>query len=102
MRTYAYLPVGIAAVTDLATAWMVLANQPGNYPYRVIMLQLIILLSALLMAFPNKAIRVMAILVLTGGAAVALASIGMFYVPTIIASGWVLVRSERTDSDPGA
>lgn len=93
VRYYVYLPAAVAALTDMATAWMVVTNQP-DYPIRAVMLQLLMFLAALLIAIPNKAIRVLAILVLVIGMAFAIASIGLFYIPTIFAAGWVLVRSQ--------
>ena len=86
-----YLPAALAAVTDIATAAMVRANQP-DYPGRFVVFQIVMFGAALLAASPRTWVRLAAFLVLLAGAYITGFSVGMFYIPTVIAAGWMLVR----------
>lgn len=97
---YSFLPAGLAAVTDAATAAMVRANQP-DYPGRFILFQIVMLGAALLAAVPRKWVRLAGLVLLMAGVLLAAASVGYFYLPTFFAALWVMVRIGQRPSGGG-
>lgn len=88
---FSYLPAVLAAVTDIATAAMVRANQP-DYPGRFVVFQIAMFGAALLAASSQTWLRLVAFIILLAGASITGFSVGMFYIPTVIAAGWMVVR----------
>ena len=91
MRIVRFVPALLAAVTDVATAAMVRANQP-DYPGRFIVFQIVMLGAALLAAVPRIWLRLVALVILLAGFFISGASVGWFYLPTVFAAGWVVAR----------
>ena len=92
MRIVRFLSAALAAVTDVVTGAMVWANQP-DYPGRFIVFQIVMLGAALLAANPRMWVRLVGFVILLAGVLISGASVGMFYVPTVLAAGCVIVRS---------
>jgi hypothetical protein len=89
-----FLPAVLAAVTDAVTAAMVRANQP-DYPGRFIVFQIVMFGAALLAAVPSKWVRLVGLVLLLAGVFITGFSVGVFYLPTLFAVVWVMVRDER-------
>ena len=90
---YPFLPAVLAAVTDVATAAIVRAQQP-DYPGRFIVYQMVMFGAALLAAVPNKWVRFVGFGTLLAGV-VFVMSVGLLYVPAFLAVVRVMVRDER-------
>jgi hypothetical protein len=90
-RLFPFLPAALAAVTDLATAALVYGLQ-GSLPDRVLIFMATMFGAALVFAAPFRWIWVLAFVTLMGGVVLAAWSVGLFYIPTVIAAGWVMVR----------
>src|ERR1700690_1702409 len=90
MARTAFLPAAFAGLTDLIVAAIVRSQQP-DFPLRLILFLVAMFGFSLLMATPVRWVWVLAFLLLIGGAALASASVGFLYVPTVIAAGWVMV-----------
>jgi hypothetical protein len=86
-----FLPAIIAAATDLVTLVIVL-SLPQEYPLRVVTYQLAMFGLALLLATSYRWMWVASFSLLIVGVVLAGFSIGMFYIPTVVAAGWVMVR----------
>jgi hypothetical protein len=86
-----FLPVALAAVTNVATAVFVAHHQP-EYPGRFIVFQNVMVLAALLAAVSNKWVWVVGFSLLLAGVWITGMSVGMFYLPTFFAALWVRVR----------
>lgn len=97
MRFVVFLPAVLAALTDLLVAFIVRANQP-NYPGRVIILQAVMLSAALLVTLPHRWVLIAGFVLLLAGVFTSLASVGMFYVPTVIAAAWIASRRSAATS----
>jgi hypothetical protein len=91
MRYVAFLPAALAALTDFFVTLIVRANQP-DYPDRVIILQVVMFAAALLVAIPQRWVFTAALLLLVGGALISGFSVGIFYVPPVLAATWVVSR----------
>jgi hypothetical protein len=88
-----FIPAVLAAVTDVFTAGLVLAHQP-DYPDRFVVYQVVMLGAALLAAVPKMWVRVVGFVILLAGVLISMA-VGLLYVPTAIAAGWVMVRTDN-------
>src|SRR5690242_4419672 len=93
----AYLPVIHCAITDVVAGIIVVKIQPV-YPIQVIAFQLIMFGLALLFALPVRWLWVFSFVLLIVGVWVTGFSIGLHYVPTVIASGWVMAKRLETNS----
>jgi hypothetical protein len=87
-----FLPAGLAAVTDVLTALIVLAHQP-DYPENVVVFQILMVLTALLSAVPNLGVRFVGFMLLMAGVLITGMSIGLLYLPTAMVALWILVRT---------
>jgi hypothetical protein len=85
------LPAVLAVVTGVGTAIFVHQHQP-DYPLRLVTFQIVMLGAATLVAAPQRWLWSLSLLLLLGGAFVAGMSVGMFYLPTVVAAGWVAAR----------
>jgi len=91
MRMVVYLPALLAALTDCAVA-LVVGAVPQDYPGRVVVLQIAMLAAALLVALPYRRVRFTAFLLMSAGAFACVLSVGVWYVPTVIAAAWSVSR----------
>ena len=91
MRLVAFLPAVLAALTDCLVSFIVRAIQP-DYPGRVIILQSVMFAAALLVALPYRWVLVPAFVLLFAGVLISGFSVGIFYVPTVIAAAWTVSR----------
>jgi hypothetical protein len=89
VRILWFLPVVLAVITDLVTAVFVRQNQP-DYPVQFVTFQIVMAGAALLVAAPQRWLRLVAFLVLLFGVLLAGMSVGMFYLPTLGAAGWIM------------
>ena len=87
-----FLPAMLAAVTDVVITVIVWRNQP-DYPGRFIVFQIVMFGAALLAALPRTWVRLVGLVVLVAGFFISGVSVGWFYFPTVVAAGWVTVRS---------
>lgn len=96
MRKTWFLPALLAVVTGLGTGAFVHQHQ-SDYPVQLATLQLMMIGAAVLVAVPEHWVRLMSIPFLFVGVLVAGMSIGLFYLPVVIAAGIVVCRrpSER-------
>jgi hypothetical protein len=90
MRWVKFLPAMLAALTDCVVTFSVRANQQ-DYPDRVIILQVVMFAAALATALPQLRVRFAALLLLIAGVLLGF-SVGLFYVPTVIAAALSLSR----------
>ena len=88
VRILWYLPAALAVITDLAVAVFVRQNMP-DYPVQFVTFQIVMAGAALLVAAPRRWLRLVAFLVLLFGVLLAGMSVGMFYIPTLVAAGWI-------------
>lgn len=97
MAIFRYLPAILAAVTDVGTAVFVRSHQP-DYPFQFLFFQLAMFGLAFLMAAPAeyRVVRVSALSLLILGVFLASFTVGVFYVPTVIAAGWLVLRDRET------
>jgi hypothetical protein len=84
-----FLPAVLAVITGLAAAVFVRQNQP-DYPVQFVTFQIVMAGAALLVAAPQRWLRPLALLVLLFGVLLAGMSVGMFYIPTLVAAGWIM------------
>jgi hypothetical protein len=89
VRILWFLPVVLAVITDLVAAVFVRQNQP-DYPVQFVTFQIVMAGAALLVAAPQRWLRLVAFLVLLFGVLLAGMSVGMFYLPTLGAAGWIM------------
>jgi hypothetical protein len=88
-----FIPAVLAAVTDVLTTGIVLGHQP-DYPDRFVVYQVVMLGAALLSAVPKKWVRILGCVLLVAGVFISMA-VGLLYVPTAVAAGWVMVGSQN-------
>jgi len=69
-------------------------------PDRFVVYQIVMLGAALLAAVPRMWVRVVGFVLLLAGVLISMA-VGLLYVPTAIAAGWVMVSDERRHVHPG-
>jgi uncharacterized membrane protein YhaH (DUF805 family) len=93
-----FLPAITAAVTNIATAIFVRTHE-SEYPLVFLFFQLAMVGLALLMAAPLRNVWVVAFAFLIAGVLITGFPVGIFYVPTVVVAGWVLVRRLR-DAGP--
>lgn len=89
VRTLWFLPAVLAVITDLVVAVFVRQNMP-DYPVQFVTFQIAMAGAALLVAAPQPWLRLVAFLVLLVGVLLAGMSVGMFYIPTLVAAGWIM------------
>ena len=77
-----FLPAAAAIITDIGAGIYVAEHQP--YPVQFLVYQIAMLGFALLVAAPYRWLWIAALLLLIGGVILAGASVGLFYVPTVI------------------
>jgi hypothetical protein len=96
------LPAVLALITGLGTAVFVHQHQP-DYPPRFAAFQMTMLGATMLLAAPQRWLSWVSLLLLLGGTLIASMSVGMFYLPTLAAAGWVAARRHRetAESTPG-
>ena len=82
------LPVVLAIITSLVVAGFVRQHQP-DYPVELATLQVMMVAAALLVTAPQRWLQLGAFLVLLFGVLIAGMSVGMFYIPTLTAAGWI-------------
>jgi hypothetical protein len=87
MRYVAFLPAAIAALTD-GFVTLFVRSLPQDYPDRVIILQAVMFAAALMVVPRQRWVRVAAFALLIAGVLISSFSVGMFYVPTLIAATW--------------
>jgi hypothetical protein len=91
MRWVRFLPAVLAALTDCLVTFIVRANQQ-DYPDGVIVFQAVMFAAALAVAAPQHWVRFSAFLLLIAGAFITGFSVGVFYVPTVIAAAFSVSR----------
>jgi hypothetical protein len=99
VRILWFLPVVLAVITDLVTAVFVRQNQP-DYPVQFVTFQIVMAGAALLVAAPQRWLRLVAFLVLLFGVLLAGMSVGMFYIPTLMAAGWIMAMRMNDRATP--
>lgn len=85
-----FLPAALAAMTDIWATGFVLTHQP--FYGRTIVFLIVMFGAALLVADSRKWVRVVGFVVLAVGVFISGMSVGMFYIPALIAAGWLMVR----------
>jgi hypothetical protein len=88
-RLLCFLPAALAIITSMVIAGLVRQHQP-DYPVELVILQIIMVMAALLVTAPHRWLRLGAFLVLLFGVLITGMSVGMFYIPTLTAAGWIL------------
>jgi hypothetical protein len=86
-----FLPGIVAFATNVFTGIFVRFHQP-DYPFRFVVFQAVVLLAASALAAPFRWAWIIAFLLLLGGVVISGFSVGLFYVPTLVTAGWVMVR----------
>jgi hypothetical protein len=89
VRTLWFFPAVLAVITDLVAAVFVRQHQP-DYPVELLTFQIVMVAAALLVTAPQRWLRLVAFLVLLSGVLLAGISVGMFYIPTLVAAGWIM------------
>jgi len=91
VRIFPFLPAIVAANTDVLASVSVRAHQ-GDLPVEFLIFQAAMIGFALLLAVPVRWLRLAAFLLLMGGVILTGFSVGLFYLPTVIVAGWVMVK----------
>jgi hypothetical protein len=91
MPSSAFIPAIVASITDVVAAVIVQASQ-HNLPGRFLIFEVAMFGLALLLATRYRWVWGVGFVLLIGGVLPTGASVGMFYVPTVIAAGWVMVK----------
>ena len=99
MRVSRFVPAILAAITDAGTTVFVRQHQP-DYPVQFVTFQIIMVAAALLMVALERWMRLIGFLVLLSGVLLAGMTVGMFYIPTLIAAGWVMARRMEEKAAP--
>jgi hypothetical protein len=99
VRILCFLPVVLAIITSLVVAGFVRQHQP-DYSVELVTLQIVMVAAALLVTAPQRWLRLVAFLVLLFGVLIAGMSIGMFYIPTLTAAGWILAMRLGDQATP--
>ena len=99
LRFHRFLPAILAVITDIGTAAFVRQHQP-DYPIQFVTFQIVMVGAALLMAVPQRWVWLMAFLVLLAGVLLAGMSVGMFYIPTLVAAGWIMAKRLGDQTTP--
>jgi len=82
-----YFVAAVAAVNGIAVAIIVALNQPGNYPIKLLAVQIAVVLAALVLASRSRVIQGVGLL-LTGLSVFLTFSAMFLYIPTLIAGLW--------------
>ena len=85
-----FLPAALAAMTDVWATGFTLTHQP--FYGRTIVFLIVMFGAALLSADSRKWVRIVGFVVLAVGVLISGFSVGMFYIPALIAAGWLMVR----------
>ena len=99
VRILWFLPAVLAVITDLAAAVFVRQNQP-DYPAQFVTFQIVMVGAALLVATSQRWLCLVAFLVLLSGVLLAGMSVGMFYIPTMMAAGWIMAMRMNDRATP--
>ena len=99
-RVLCFLPAVLAIITNLAAAAFVRQHQP-DYPIELVTFQIVMVAAALLVTAPQSWLRLVALLILLFGVLIAGMSVGMFYIPTLAAAGWIVAMRPRDRATPG-
>jgi hypothetical protein len=89
VRILWFLPAVLAVITDQVAAVFVRQHQP-DYPVELVTFQIVMVAAALLVTAPQRWLRLVAFLVLLFGVFITGMSVGMFYIPTLVAAGWIV------------
>jgi len=81
----------LAAVADGATAVLVRSHQ-ADYPLRFAVFQTAMFVAALLVAVPRRWVGLVGLILLVAGVVISWASVGVFYIPAVVAAGWLTLR----------
>jgi hypothetical protein len=98
-RVLCFLPVVLAIITGLAAAGFVRQHQ-RDYPVELVTFQIVMVGAALLVTAPQRWLRLVAFLVLLFGVLIAGMSVGMFYIPTLTAAGWIVAMRLGDQATP--
>ena len=98
-RVLCFLPVVLAIITGLVAAGFVHQHQP-DYPVELVTFQIVMVAAALLVTAPQRWLRLVAFLVLLFGVLLAGMSVGMFYIPTLTAAGWIMAMRLGDQATP--
>lgn len=99
-RVLCFVPVVLAIITGLVAAGFVRQHQP-DYPVELVTFQIVMVAAALLVTAPQRWLRLVAFLVLLFGVLLAGMSVGMFYIPTLTAAGWIMAMRLGDQATPG-
>jgi hypothetical protein len=100
VRVLLFLPAVFAVITDLVAAVVVRQNQP-DHPVQFLTFQIVMAGAALLAAAPERWLRLVAVLVLLFGVLWSGMSVGVFYIPTLVAAGWIVAIRPSDRATPG-
>src|SRR5260370_32425244 len=88
LRTlYRFVPAAVAVVNGIAVAISVSLNQPGNYPIKLLAVQIAVVLAALVVCSRSRVIQGVGLL-LTILTIFLTFSVMFLYIPTLIAGVW--------------
>src|ERR1035441_9665826 len=99
VRILWFLPAVLAVIPDLVAAVFVRQHQP-DYPVELVTFQIVMVAAALLVTAPQRWLRLVAFLVLLFGVLLAGMSVGMFYIPTLTAAGWIMAMRLGDQATP--
>jgi cell division protein FtsW (lipid II flippase) len=99
VRILWFLPTVLAVITDLVAAVFVRHHQP-DYPIELVTFQIVMVAAALLVAAPQRSLCLVAFLLLLFGVFIAGMSVGMFYIPTLVAAGWIMAMRLSDQATP--
>ena len=95
---FRFLPAVLAAATDVATGDFVIQHQP-DYPLPFLLFQLVMFGLALLLAGPYRFLWFLAIVLLIAGVLLGSMSVGLLYIPTVVAAAGVIVWRLSAESE---
>jgi hypothetical protein len=99
-RISRYLPVSLAVITGLVVAAVVMRQNQPRDPAPFLIFQIFMAGAAWLVAGPQRWLRMIAVLVLFFGVLVTGMSVGLFYIPTLAAAGWVMAMRLSNQATP--
>ena len=91
VRILWFIPAVLAVITDLVVGVFVRQNMP-DYPVQFVTFQITMAGAALLVAAPQRWLRLVASMVILFGVLLAGMSVGLFYIPTLVAAGWIMAK----------
>ena len=99
VRIFSFIPAVLAVITDLVAAVVVRQGQP-DYPVQFLAFQIVMAGAALLVAAPERWLRHGAVLVLLIGVLLSGMSVGVFYIPTLLAACWIVAMRPSDRATP--